>query len=79
MVLQAQKDFQLDLPRCYLVGDPSAWDMLLAGVTGCRAVLVHTGLGESSLGVYRHTWSDFKANFIAEDVWKLYNGLSKRK
>ena len=68
LVFQAQKDFQLDLATCYLVGDTGAWDMLLAKAIGCHSVLVRTGLGESSLGEFRHTWADFEADFIAEDV-----------
>jgi histidinol-phosphate phosphatase family protein len=68
MVLQAQKDLGLDLSRCYLVGDTGAWDMVLARSVGCRAVLVRTGLGEGSLGEYRHTWADIEPDFVAYDV-----------
>jgi D-glycero-D-manno-heptose 1,7-bisphosphate phosphatase len=77
MVLQAQKDFQLDLSRCYVVGDTGAWDMLLAKATGCRAVLVRTGLGESSLKEYRCTWADFEPDFIAGDVLEAVQWIVK--
>ncbi len=40
----------------------------LAKQVGCKGVLVKTGLGESSLGEYRHTWADVNPHFIAEDV-----------
>lgn len=42
--------------------------MVLANQVGCKGVLVRTGMGESSLGEYRHTWADIEPHFIAEDV-----------
>jgi histidinol-phosphate phosphatase family protein len=68
MVLQAQRDFDLDLSKCYLVGDVGAWDMVLARSVGCKAVLVRTGLGEGSLGQYRNRWADIEPDFVARDV-----------
>src|SRR5579871_4985630 len=56
MLLQAQRDFDLDLKRCYVVGDTGLWDMVLAHDAGCKGVLVRTGNGESSLNEFRHTW-----------------------
>jgi hypothetical protein len=58
--------------------------MLLAKTTtGWWAVLVRTGLGESFLREYGNTWSDFKANFIADDVleaaqWIVKEEIGKR-
>jgi len=69
MVLQAQRDFDLDLSGCYLVGDTGAWDMVLARSVGCRAVLVRTGLGDGSLGQYRNRWADIEPDFVAQDVY----------
>jgi len=77
LLLQAQQDFQLDLSTCYMVGDTGAWDMLLARAVGCHAVLVRTGLGESSLGEFRPTWADFEADFIAEDVLEAVRWIVK--
>ena len=68
MVLDAQRDFDLDLSNCYVVGDLGASEIVLAGRVGCRGVLVRTGLGESSLGEYRYTWEDLSPDFIADDV-----------
>jgi len=68
MLLEAQRDFNLDINSCYLVGDVGAWEMVLANQVGCKGVLVRTGMGESSLGEYRHTWADIEPHFIAEDV-----------
>jgi D,D-heptose 1,7-bisphosphate phosphatase len=68
MVLQAQRDFDLDLSGCYLIGDRGDADMVLARAVGCKAVLVRTGLGEGSLGQYRDWWADIEPDFVAQDV-----------
>jgi D-glycero-D-manno-heptose 1,7-bisphosphate phosphatase len=68
MVLQAQRDFDLDLSRCYVIGDRGDADMVLARSVGCKAVLVRTGLGEGSLGQYRDWWADVEPDFVAQDV-----------
>jgi histidinol-phosphate phosphatase family protein len=68
VLFRAQKDFDLDLKGCYVIGDVGAWDMVLAESVGCKAALVRTGLGEGSLGEFRHLWADIKPDFIAEDV-----------
>jgi histidinol-phosphate phosphatase family protein len=68
LLLQAQKEFALDLCRCYVVGDAGAWDIVMARAAGCKAILVRTGLGESSLKEYRHLWAEFQPEFIADDV-----------
>ncbi|HSV86185.1 MAG TPA: HAD-IIIA family hydrolase, partial [Levilinea sp.] len=44
MVLQAKRDFHLELDQCYVVGDSGAWDMALAKAVGSKAILVRTGL-----------------------------------
>jgi D-glycero-D-manno-heptose 1,7-bisphosphate phosphatase len=68
LLLRAQRERGLELSRCYMVGDSGAWDMMLARAAGCRAVLVRTGLGESSLGEYRALWGDVEPDFIADTV-----------
>ena len=68
MLLQAQKDFDLNLSNCYVVGDTGAWDMAMAWSVGCKAILVRTGSGESSLEQHRHLWIDAEPNYIAQDV-----------
>lgn len=68
MVFQARRDFNLDLSRCYFVGDRGDTDMILARSAGCKAIMVHTGLGEGSLGQYRDTWADIEPDCIAQDV-----------
>jgi D-glycero-D-manno-heptose 1,7-bisphosphate phosphatase len=47
MLLQAARDFKLDLPSCFMIGDKT--DDILAGQrAGCRTILVRTGQGRSS-------------------------------
>lgn len=47
MLLQAGRDFNLDLPSCFMVGDKT--DDIQAGHgAGCRTVLVRTGQGRNS-------------------------------
>ncbi|HSQ34837.1 MAG TPA: HAD family hydrolase [Candidatus Binatia bacterium] len=47
MLLQAARDFKLELSSCYMVGDKI--DDILAGkAAGCRTVLVRTGQGRGS-------------------------------
>jgi histidinol-phosphate phosphatase family protein len=68
LLLKAQKDFNLDLSHCYVIGDRGDWDMVLASNAGCQGILVRTGLGEGSLGEYRYTWADVNPDFIADDI-----------
>jgi len=68
LLLRAQEDFHLNFSSGYVVGDTGAWDMVLARSVGCKAVLVRTGLGESSLKEYRHTWANINPDYIADDV-----------
>lgn len=68
MLLQAQRELGVDLTECYLVGDTGAWDMMLARSVGSKAILVRTGLGEGSLGEYRHLWAEIEPDFVAENL-----------
>lgn len=68
MLLRAAQEHGLDLTRCAVVGDVGAWDMLAAARVGAVKVLVRTGLGESSLGEYRHTWAHIEPDYIAADL-----------
>jgi len=70
LIFKAQQDFNLDLSKCYVIGDGGAWDMLLAKNVGSKAILVLTGLGKGSLGEYRYLWADFEPDFVADDVLK---------
>ncbi|MEK7400529.1 MAG: HAD family hydrolase [Candidatus Poribacteria bacterium] len=70
LIFKAQEDFNLDLSKCYVIGDAGYSDMLLAKNVGCPAILVLTGLGKGSLGEYRYLWADFDPDFVADDVFE---------
>lgn len=61
MLLQAQRDFGIDLSRSFLVGD--AWTDVEAGLSvGARSILVMTGRGQRQ---FAQTWSRFPVRFGA--------------
>lgn len=68
LLQRAERGLGLDLAASYVVGDSGASDMVMARAAGCRAVLVRSGLGEGSLGPYRHLWQEVTPNYIAQDV-----------
>ncbi len=75
MLLQAQRDYNLDLQRCFVVGDKLS-DLQAGYAVGARTVLVRTGYGaetEVSLDA-----AEFMPDYIAQDVldavrWILAN------
>lgn len=61
MLLQAQREYSVDLTRSFLVGD--AWTDVEAGLSvGARSILVMTGRGQRQL---TQTWSHFPVRFGA--------------
>jgi D-glycero-D-manno-heptose 1,7-bisphosphate phosphatase len=68
MLHQAQQEFGMALSECFVVGDMGSSDMLMAHTAGCKSILVLTGVGESSLNEFRHTWAAVEPDFIATDV-----------
>lgn len=59
MILEAEKEFNIDLPRSIMIGDRAS-DIEAGKAAGCRTILVLTGYGKE----HRHC----NADFIAEDV-----------
>jgi len=72
MVRQAQKDFDLDMGRSYVVGDHRG-DILLAKNVGVRSILVVTGHGEEELKKLRGEGvePDWVVNNLAEAVDRI--------
>lgn len=68
MLVQAQKDFNLNLKDSYVIGDMGAADMVMAKSVGAKGILVRTGVGESSLTTFKYTWSNIQADYIADNV-----------
>ena len=50
--------------------------MLLAKNSGCKSILVLTGLGETSLSQYKYLWADYEPDFIAENVLTAVQKIS---
>jgi len=68
MILQAAREYGLDLSRCAVVGDWGNVDMAAAHRAGTLKVLVRTGYGEASLTQYRHTWAEAEPDYVAADL-----------
>jgi D-glycero-D-manno-heptose 1,7-bisphosphate phosphatase len=64
LLLQARQDFDLDLQRCFVIGDNHS-DIALSQSTGCRTVLVLTGHGAR---VWREWREDFQPEHVAPDL-----------
>ena len=61
-------EHSVDLRASYVVGDNGANDMRLAQSARCRAILVRTGIGEGSLGLYRHLWAGVEPDYVADNL-----------
>lgn len=65
LLLQAAKDFGIDLSRSFMVGD--TWNDVTAGATaGCRTILVKTGQGREAL---LKIAGQPQCDFIADDLY----------
>jgi D-glycero-D-manno-heptose 1,7-bisphosphate phosphatase len=64
LLLQAAQDFDLDLKRCFVIGDNHS-DVALSQSTGCCTVLVLTGHGAR---VWREWQEEFQPDHIASDL-----------
>ena len=68
MVNNACKEFDIDLSRSYVIGDMGKNDMVLAKNIGEKGILVLTGVGRGSLAEFRHTWQDYEAYRVVENI-----------
>ncbi len=68
MVKVAERDFNIEIEKSYVIGDMGMSDMLLANAIGAKGVLVLTGVGEGSLNEFRHTWKDVEPAYVADNV-----------
>ncbi len=75
LLWQAAQKHHLDLTQCVVIGDVGATDMLAAHAVGAAKVLVRTGWGESSLGLYRHTWEAVQPDMVAMDLLEAVHGI----
>lgn len=68
LIEEAEKEFIFDRKKSYVVGDMGSVDMVLSKAIGAKGVLVRTGMGEGSVGEFRHLWKDIEPAYIASDV-----------
>lgn len=68
LLRKAAIEHNIDLTKCYVVGDNGSADMVAANTVGAKRVLVKTGWGESSLTKYRSLWEGIEPDYIAEDI-----------
>ncbi len=79
LIEQAQKELDIDLEKSFVIGDMGISDIVMAKNIGAKGILVLTGCGQESLREYRHTWSEYEADFVADNVlegvrWILEQG-----
>lgn len=77
MLVQAKRDFNVNLAECYVVGDMGMSDMVMARNVGAKAILVRTGVGEGSLTDFRHTWIDVEPDYVANNVLEAVRWIVK--
>jgi histidinol-phosphate phosphatase family protein len=68
MLIEASQKHNLDLTKCFVIGDVGSTDMLAAHAVGATKILVLTGWGDSSLTNHRHSWKDVEPDYIAENL-----------
>jgi len=66
MLEKAAKDFNLDLRRCYAIGDNLS-DLKAGERVNCKTILVLTGYGEKYYAD-RNNWK-FNISYVAKDLW----------
>jgi len=72
LLLRAEKEFNIDLKKSYLVGDKTS-DILAGNRAGCKTILVKTGYGgEDKL-------FSVKPDFVAEDLLEAIRVINKEK
>lgn len=68
LLLEASKEYRLNLEKCIVIGDVGSTDMLAAHAVGAKKVLVKTGWGKESLTKFRDKWIETEPEYIAEDL-----------
>tara|TARA_B100000315_G_C14594521_1_gene597948 strand:+ start:8272 stop:8850 length:579 start_codon:yes stop_codon:yes gene_type:complete len=68
MLIQASKDFRLDIRRSYMIGDKAS-DVMLAANAGLKGLLVQT-THDADSELWRLRKAGMQPNYIAEDLSK---------
>lgn len=64
----ALKDFNIALKNSFVIGDMTSSDIIMANNIGAKGILVLTGVGQGGLKEFRHTWSEYEADYVSENV-----------
>lgn len=75
LIRQSVRKYGLDIERCVVIGDMGKNEIVMARHAGCRGVLVLTGGGRDSLGVFRDTWRGYEADFVAENALEAVRSI----
>ncbi|MBT2716578.1 HAD-IIIA family hydrolase [Bacillus sp. ISL-57] len=81
MLLQAAKEYSLDLEHCVVIGD--RWtDIMAANEVGCIKIIVQTGAGKESIQKYNNkeyygVWAKVEPDYIAENLLDAVHWLLK--
>ena len=62
--------YDLDIKSCFVVGDMGKNEIVMAHNAGCKGILVLTGGGKESLGIFRDTWRGYEADIIADNAFE---------
>ncbi len=63
----------------YIIGDMGMSDMKFGENIKAKKILVLTGAGRASLEEYKHTWSDIKADYVANDLLDAAKWINKEE
>ena len=67
--------YDLDINKCFVIGDMGMNEIIMAHNAGCKGVLVLTGGGKGSLGEFRDTWKEHEADIIAENALEAVKSI----
>lgn len=68
LIQKCIKKYSINISKSYVIGDMGKNEIIMAHNAGCQGILVLTGGGKDSLGIFRSTWADHEADIIAENV-----------
>lgn len=83
LIKESVAKYNLDIKECFVIGDMGKNEIVMAHNAGCKGILVLTGGGKGSLGEFRNTWAEYKADMIAENALEavkriiIFNGVKK--
>jgi len=72
MLVRAQKELDIDLPRSYVIGDTHV-DIEVAYAVGAKSVLVLTGYGRDEWESYKD--SQYQPHFVADDLTEAVEAI----